>query len=350
MNGHRRLLIVGNPGETHVGHHLCHAAKLEDLAVEFCDTRAAFSASWLTIQLSWRLGGHRPPLLRAFSRDVVSACHRFRPHWLLATGLAPMSARALQQVRQLGVVCLNYLTDDPWNPRLRSRWFMSALTAYDMVFSPRRSNLDDLTNLGCRGVSYLPFAYAPEIHFPAPPTSPEEREAFECDVLFFGGADRDRLPYVASLLRSGIKTRLYGGYWDRFPQTRSHARGHADPPTLRKAVSVARVTLCLVRRMNRDGHVMRTYEGPAMGACMLVEDTPEHREIFGPNKENVVYFRDIAAMLEEVRWLLSSGSERRRLAAAARKTIVSSPNTYQDRLSTMLDHSLVKELVHARQA
>ena len=350
MNDHRRLLIVGNPEETHVGHHLCHAAKREDLAVEFCDTRAAFSASWLTIQLSWRLRGHRPPLLRAFSRDVVSACHRFRPHWLLATGLAPMSARALQQVRQLGVVCLNYLTDDPWNPKHFAKWFLRAITRYDVVFSPRRSNLRDLVDLGCRNVAYLPFAYAPEIHFPVGFTSTEERDLFDCDVLFFGGADRARLPYITSLLRAGYKMRLYGGYWERYSETRAHAQGQADPMTLRKAVGGARVTLCLVRRANRDGHVMRTYEGPAMGACMLVEDTPEHREIFGPNRENVVYFRDIAAMLDEVRWLLSSGSERRRLAAAARTTIVSNPNTYQDRLSTILDHSVVKDLVHARKA
>ena len=350
MTDQRRLLVVGNPEVTHVGHHLCRAAEKEGLAVELCDTRAAFSASWLIIQLSWRLGGHRPPLLRAFGRDVVSACHRFRPHWLLATGLAPVSARVLRQVQQMGITCLNYLTDDPWNPRLRARWFLRALTQYDMVFSPRRANLEDLTSLGCRDVSYLPFAYAPEIHFPASPTSLEEREKFECDVLFFGGADRDRLPYVASLLRSGFKMALYGGYWDRFPETRAHARGHADPATLRKAIHGASTTLCLVRRANRDGHVMRSYEAPAMGACMLVEDTLEHRELFGPNKESVVYFCGIAEMLEAVRWLLSSESERRRLATAARAIIVSNPNTYQDRLSAMLDHCLVKDVVDAPQA
>ena len=350
MSEQQRLLVVGNPEVTHVGHHLCHAARHKGLAVEMCDTRAAFSASWLTIQLSWRLGGHRPPLLRAFGRDVVRACHRLRPHCLLATGLAPMSERALRQVKQMGIVCLNYLTDDPWNPRLRARWFLHALTQYDRVFTPRRSNLRELAGLGCRAVSYLPFAYAPEIHFPASPIGREERETFECDVMFFGGADRDRLPYVTSLLRSGFKMWLYGGYWDRFPETKSHARGHADPATLRKAVRGAKITLCLVRRTNRDGHVMRTYEGPAMGACMLVEDTLEHREIFGPNKDSVVYFRDIAEMLEGVRWLLSSESERHRLAAAARAIIVSGLNTYQDRLSAMLDHSLVKDVVDARQA
>ena len=334
-----RLLIVGNPETTHVGHHLHYAAQQEGVTVELCDTRDAFASSWPVIQLNWRLRGHRPPRLRSFGRRVVKACHQFEPQWLLATGLAPLNASALQQMKQMGVVCLNYLTDDPWNPQHHANWFLRAIIHYDAVFSPRRSNLEDLAHLGCRDVAYLPFAYAPEIHFPELLTGREERQSFDCDVLFFGGADSDRLPYITSLLRSGLKVHLYGGYWDRYSETRAHTRGLADPMTLRKAVSGARVTLCLVRRTNRDGQVMRTFEAPAMGACMLVEDTPEHREIFGEDRESVVYFGDADEMVEGVHWLLSSESERRRLVAAAQAIVVANPNTYRDRLLVMLEHS-----------
>jgi len=350
MGSSLRLVIVGNPEPTHVGYHLYHAARQEGYGVELCDTRAAFDSSWVLMQLSWRLGGHRPPLLRSFCRSVLKACRQFEPHCLLATGLAPMRARALQSAKRLGVFCLNYLTDDPWNPRHHADWFLQAVTEYDAVFSPRRSNLKDLLDIGCRDVEYLPFAYAPEIHFPVELRSEAERERFDCDVLFFGGADKDRLPYVASLLAAGFKVHLYGGYWERFSETRAHTRGHADPMTLRKAVSGARLTLCLVRRANRDGQVMRTFEAPAMGACMLVEDTLEHRETFGRDRESVVYFRSVNEMLERASWLLGSESERRRLAAAARATIVSKPNTYRDRLLSMLDHSLLKGNVDVRQA
>lgn len=343
-----RILIVGNPETIHVGHHLYHAARQEGFGVELCDTRAAFAANRLIMQLCWRLGRHRPPHLRAFSHCVVQACRRFKPDWLIGTGLAPLDARALQQVKQLGVVCLNYLTDDPWNPQHCARWFLRAVVEYDVVFSPRRSNLRDLEQLGCREVAYLRFAYAPEIHFAEPLSGREERQRFDCDVLFFGGADGDRIPYITSLLRSGFKVHLYGGYWERFPETRAYTRGHADPMTLRKAVSGARVTLCLVRRGNRDGHVMRTYEAPAMGACMLVEDTPEHREIFGWDRESVVYFCSVEEMLDGVQQLLASESERRRLVAAAQAVIVSSPNTYRDRLLTMLEHSSVTGTVDER--
>jgi spore maturation protein CgeB len=81
---------------------------------------------------------------------------------------------------------------------------------------------------------------------------------------------------------------------------------------------------------------MRTFEIPAIGACMLVEDTEEHREIFGPDGETVVYFRAIPEMIGKSRWLLERRAERQRLAAAAHARIVAGCHTYQDRLAAML--------------
>jgi spore maturation protein CgeB len=75
---------------------------------------------------------------------------------------------------------------------------------------------------------------------------------------------------------------------------------------------------------------------PAIGACMLVEDTGEHREIFGGDREAVVYFRSIGEMVEKLRWLLDHDCERRRLAASVHRLIISGKNTYKDRLISML--------------
>jgi spore maturation protein CgeB len=81
---------------------------------------------------------------------------------------------------------------------------------------------------------------------------------------------------------------------------------------------------------------MRSFEAAATGACMLVEDTPEHREIFGPNQATVVYFLGIEQMITRLRDLLLDPAERSRLAAAVRARIVGGANTYTDRLATML--------------
>jgi spore maturation protein CgeB len=263
-------------------------------------------------------------------------CRVHKPRFMLATGIAPLDAAALLQIGRLGVIRLNYLTDDPWNPSHRARWFMEALPMYDWIFSTRTSNVKDLERHGCGRVHYMPFGYDPSIHRQDPPSTSYDRRKFAADVAFAGGADEDRIPIFTLLTQLGFDVALYGGYWDRRRKTRAVARGFADAPTLRKAVGGAKVALCLVRRANRDGSSMRTFELGAMGACILAEHTDEHHQIMGDDGDAVVYFRSTDEMITKLRWLLAHDDERLRLAAAIRSRIVSGSNTYRHRLETML--------------
>jgi spore maturation protein CgeB len=331
-----RLLIVGNPEPNHVGGHLLNAAQSLELSVELCDSNAAYVAPWPVVRFNWWFRGRRPSRLEAFSREVVEVCQRLQPKWLISTGISPIDGRTLEAIGKLGTQRLNLLTDDPWNPALYSPWFMNALLKYDHIFSPRRANMEDLWRLGCRQVSYLPFAYAPELHFAEPPVTGAERERFTADVAFVGAADSDRVAHIVALTRAGLDVALYGQFWTRFPETKAYSRGHADPRTLRKAIGGTKIALCLVRRANRDGHSMRTFEVPAIGACMLVEDTEDHREIFGEEGKAVVYFNNIGQMIEKARWLRESDDERQRLAKSLHKIITSGKHTYRDRLASIL--------------
>src|SRR5690242_1416386 len=65
------ILIVGNPGEIHVGRHLLHAAQEAGIHASVCDTTSAYAGSKVQRTYSWRLRGHRPANLAAFSRQVV---------------------------------------------------------------------------------------------------------------------------------------------------------------------------------------------------------------------------------------------------------------------------------------
>jgi spore maturation protein CgeB len=78
-------------------------------------------------------------------------------------------------------------------------------------------------------------------------------------------------------------------------------------------------------------------EIPAIGACMLVEDTEEHREIYGAEREAVLYFDTRSALITKMRWLLEHPDVREQLACAAYERITRGRNTYRHRLETMLD-------------
>lgn len=334
-----RILVVGNPHPSHIGAHLFQAACSLNFATSICDTNLAFDAPWPFFKLNWYLRGHRPPRLHAFGLHVIEVCRSFDPDVLLCVGLAPLESKILKEIGRLGITRLVFLTDDPWNANHYALWFLDALPSYDYVFSPRQANLNELMRTGCRKVNYLPFAYNPDMHFSESLELGEKYKTFACEVMFAGGADHDRLPWITALIRHQFHISLYGGYWERYAETRRYTYGLADMATLRRAVAGSHVSLCLVRRANRDGHVMRSFEIPAMGGCMLTEDTSEHREIFGAEGEAVVYFRTIDEMIAKLRWLLDHPDERQRLATAAHRLITGGRHTYRDRLITMLDHA-----------
>jgi spore maturation protein CgeB len=81
---------------------------------------------------------------------------------------------------------------------------------------------------------------------------------------------------------------------------------------------------------------MRTFEMAACGACMLVEDTGDHREIFGPDGECVRYFDTPKRMIKVLRELLDDREQRMRLRACVLERVGSGKHTYADRLRTML--------------
>jgi spore maturation protein CgeB len=271
--------------------------------------------------------------LKEFSEDVVSACNTTeRPDFLIATGAAPLIDSALGALRAKGIICINYSTDDPWSPTQRARWLLRALPAYDVVFTPRRANIDDLLRLGCTDVRYLPFGYDEALW-----VSPESAtNAPVYDVLFVGGADRDRVAFMTAFMQEGPPVALVGAYWERNSATRPFALGQKPPEALRALTITAKVNLCLVRRANRDGHVMRSFEIAAMGGCMLVEDTDEHRVIFGNDGESVLYFRTPKEAVMRARALIGDGALRAQLAERAYRRIMSRPNRYSDRLEAML--------------
>lgn len=332
-----RLLVAGANGGTNVGGSLHAAALGLGIHSDLLDMADAYTGPFLWRAINKYLRDRRPANQTGFEQKLLQACKESPPDVLLTTGIAPLSAPLLEQIGAMGITRINYLTDDPWNPAHRANWFLAALPCYDLVCSPRRILAGDLSALGCRRVRYVPFGFDETLFFPPTPTElADAGEIPAADVVFAGGADYDRVPYMQALIEAGFDLALYGGYWHRFAATRRIARGMADVATLRVAIARAKVSLCLVRRSNRDGNCMRTFEVPAVGGCMLLEDTAEHREIFGEDGINVLYFSDQASMIGQARRLCGNEALRRQLAGNAHRLMLTGGHTYRDRLVSML--------------
>jgi spore maturation protein CgeB len=328
------VMIIGNEGGTNVGASLERAAVARGLSCQLCDARKATVGPRIAVTLSWRLLGHKPLHLVSFSRSVVEECRRNSPKVLIATGLTPLDAESLREIGRMGVRRVNYSTDDPWNPVHRSRWFLDAAHEYDAIYSTRQANLADFRDHGCKAVSWLPFGYDDKLWDCG--AEPARAPRSQADVFFAGAAEDYRVECIRALVAAGIRVAIAGDYWKRVSDLRNYCVGHLSAEELRTWTRNTPLALCLVRRANRDGHVMRSFEIPAIGACMVAEETSEHRMILGSDDAAVRYFHAPAEAVVIVRELLRSGAETERLACAARHLITGSPNTYADRLCTLI--------------
>ena len=210
------------------------------------------------------------------------------------------------------------------------------LKGYDLIANPRRSNLEQLRAHGCRRVEYLPFGYNPDYHFIESNPTPAEKVRFGCEVAILGGADADRVPLARALAAANMDLALYGGYWDKYLDLKKFHRGSVFGRDLRLAVQLARCQVCMGRLANRDGHAMRSVEFPAMGACLLVEDTAEHREMYGSDGESVLYWQNQATLVTQVATLIGDSTLNQQLRASlCSRMVVNGNHTYGDRLKTI---------------
>jgi spore maturation protein CgeB len=328
-----RILIVGNAGATNVAQSWLRAATSLGHVAELIEQRAAFSNVRMIRAIAWRLLRKRPLYLRSFSDAILRRCEEQRIQLLLTTGISPLHARTLATLRSRGVYLVNFQTDDFFNPSHYAAFFRRCLAQFSVVYTPRRQTMAELQRIGCNNLRYLPFGYDHTLFFAQPSN---RDQAMKWDVAFVGGADGDRAMLLAPLCASSLRVALFGEYWNDFPQTQSHAAGYLSVAQLRELPNIAAISLVLVRRANRDDHVMRTFEAPMTKACLVVEDTPDHRAFFGEDGESVRYFREASDIPRVCLALLVDPAERERLAQNAYLRIAQGSHRYVDRIHSIL--------------
>jgi hypothetical protein len=199
----------------------------------------------------------------------------------------------------------------------------------------------DLKRAGVHEVRYVRFGYKSSVHFFDPPVVQNEWKRFGADVAFAGEADADRLPFFRSLVGAipDLNLALYGGLWNRDRQLGRYFRGRVQDRDFRMALGGAKIVVNLVRRENRDDHVMRTFEGPACGAFMLHQRTESHLEVFREGQE-AAFFESSDELIDKVRYYLTHEHERERIRQAGHARTVSGGNSYRDRLEEIFRAAL----------
>ncbi len=275
---------------------------------------------------------------RALNQALVIAARELRPNIaIIAKGAYIAPATLLSIKRETGATLINWAADDPFNSANATRDLLRSIPIYDLYVCTKKAVIRDVRSAGSPRTAYLRFGYKPGAFFPEQAANEVERERFRSDVVFIGGCDSDRAPFFERLLERipGVRLHLYGAHWDGYPAFRPHWRGQALGRDYRLAMSGAKIAVNLVRRANRDDHVMRTFEIPACGAFMLAERTDTHQELFVEDRE-AVFFGSPEEMAGKIGEFLPRDDARAAIAAAGHRKIISGRHTYADRLDEIV--------------
>jgi spore maturation protein CgeB len=290
----------------------------------------------LAHKVVYRALGRRPATAWALNRRLLEAASDCRPDVVIVAKGAYVFPTTLRNLRVLGARLVNYATDDPFNNRSADGWLRSSIREYDLYACTKRVIESDVRTAGCKRTAFVRFAYDPELHFPDHPRTSDEVNEFASDVVFVGGADADRLPYMDALLSiPGLKLALYGGFWDRQPRRyRRLARGIVTGRRYRLALTSAKIALGLYREANRDQHSMRTFEIPACGAFLCAPRSAEHEELFREGTD-AAFFGSPDELKSQVTRYLDDDDARTRIAAAGFRAVTQGAHTYADRIVEM---------------
>ena len=292
----------------------------------------------LVHKIAYRILGRRPLTYWTFNDALLKNARTFRPNVLLVVKGAYISPTTLERIKsETNAILINYATDDPFNSKVNTKNLIKGIPLYDVYACTKRAIMKDVQDSGCKRVIYVPFGYKPTVYFPERPSTPEEATNFSSDVVSLGGCDADRIPYFEALLQAlpDVRLHLYGGYWDRHSSFSSYYRGFARGRDYRLALSGTKIAVNLVRRANRDGHGMRTFEIPACRAFMLAERTDEHLALMREDEE-AAFFKSPEELVEKVRSYLLNDDARKRIALAGYHWVTTCGNTYKNRLIEIL--------------
>jgi spore maturation protein CgeB len=280
-----------------------------------------------------------PVDLVELNKKLLPAISKFRPNLLWiekANTIRPSIYRKIKfNFPNLKIVY--YSEDDIYLRDNRSQYLKTSLPIFDIVYTTKPRNLQELPTLGAQKVVCIYQAYDRDFHKPLS-LSPEEQKFWGADVGFVGFFERDRAEQMLFLAEQGIKVRVWGFNWQAWQNKHPNLLVEARPvfnQDFIKVLNATRINLNFLRKINRDRHTSRSLEIPACQGFMLAERTDEHLQLFTEGKE-AEFFDSREELLQKVQYYLTHEAERESIARAGLERCLASGYSHHERLKIIL--------------
>ncbi len=279
---------------------------------------------------------------------LVDVAREWKADLVLALAQAPLSEASLDRLRALGIPSAFWFVE---NGRVLTYWEHVA-RHYDWFYAIQPGRfLEQLAAAGARRPRYLPTACDPERHVPMTLTS-GERARFEADLSFAGAPYLNRRRLLLSVADLGL--RIWGEGWQIEPSLSANVAGDGARFTLDEMIRIFAATAVNLN-LHSANHVAgfdpdpdyvnpRTFEIAACGAFQLVDWRSPLADLF--TDEEMITFRSVPELRDQVAYYLSHADERQAIAARARARAVAD-HGFANRVERILHDALPPALAAA---
>jgi len=253
----------------------------------------------------------------------------------------PMTLKEATKNNPKAITVSVHPDDIAQNVNVSSRYLRS-IPVYDVHFTHREVNIEDLKRAGARRVLRTWFTYDEKIHRPMT-LGEGDRERLGGILGFVGGYEADRAAAMKRLADSGLGVRIWGvGRWRKVTGTSPRLRIENMPlwdADYAKAVCAFDINLGFLRKLNRDQHTTRSFEIPACGGFLLAERTEEHLELYCEGKE-AEFFSSSEELIDKARFYIEHPDVRGQIARAGLARCIRNGADNQTRLKEMINLAL----------
>lgn len=245
--------------------------------------------------------------------------------------------RTLRRIKEKDIKLISLSEDDMYAWHNRSLYYSLGLKYYDVVFTTKKYNLEELKKIGAKRTELFLDAYDEDLHRPIE-LSDKDKNRFGADVGFIGTFEEDRARRMLYCAENGASIKVWGNGWEgwknRYPSLQIEDKPIYGEDYV-KAINATKINLCFLRKMNRDETTSRSVEIPACGGFMLGERTKRHLEFFEEGKE-AEFFDNNEEMLKKIKQYLGDENAREKIALAGRKRCLVSGYSTKSQASIIL--------------
>ena len=296
-------------------------------SVSSLDTNSFAATSRVMNKLQFRL--QAGPAVSRLNRAVLEAVDRAEANILLCDKVLSLHPSTLGDLRQRGVVTVDFVIDNPFGPRRDPGWrlYRRTIPQFDLIGVQRDVSLGDYRRAGAREVMRIRTSFEPSVHFPpAPEWNDANRDR---NVSFIGTPYDERGAFLTRLWRGGTPVDVSGSrpHWQAALPSDAFAAifrvGELKGDAYRETIWRSRINLAFVTHSNRDEVAHKSFEITACGGFLLAERTPEHMACFREDEE-AVFFSDFDECRAKIERYLNDEPARAAIAEAGHRRAWSS--------------------------